>query len=263
MSDATNAPVAPAAPAAPAAPDANTTPVVAAPAAPEADASISIDDAPVAETPDAGAEDAPAEYESTGDVGLDIALEFIGARGIKPSDPAMIAAEKGDFSLLEAKLAAMGDKAKGYKQMLALGQKAFNDVKAAADAKAAASATAIHELVGGKEQWLAIKTWAAKEAEPAEKSAINAALSQGGLVAKMVAQGLAERFNRAAGNTVEPASVTQANANGKPAGPTPLTRQGFIQEADALRNKMGARFEGSKEYAALRARRSASARAGH
>jgi hypothetical protein len=196
-------------------------------------------------------------------VGLDLALEFIGARGIKPSDPAILAAEKGDLTLIEAKLAAMGDKAKGYEKMVALAKRSFNDTKAAADAKAAEGAKLIHETVGGKEKWLEIKTWAATNAEPAEKASINAALAQGGLVAKITAQWLAAKYNGAAGTTVEPAAVVTAASSGKPAPVGHLTRQAFIAEAESLRMKLGHAFESSKEYANLRARRSASARAGH
>ncbi len=231
-----------------------------APAAPVVDASASIGDAPVAST-DTN-EPTSAVYEPTGDVGLDMALEFVGARGIKPNDPAMLAAEKGDFSLLEAKLAAMGDKAKGYDKFIALGKRSFNDAKTTADAKAAADAAMVHETVGGKENWLAIKTWAAQNAEPAEKAAVNQALSQGGLVAKVMAQWLASKYNGASGTTVEPASVVTSNANGKPPAVTHLTRQAFVAEADKLQAKLGYGFEGSKEYSQLRARRAASARAG-
>lgn len=264
MSDTNASPAAPAAgtPAAPAADAAALAAAASAAAVPAVDDSASIGEAPVASDEQAVVSDA-ATYEPTGDVGLDLALEFIGARGIKPSDPAILAAEKGDFSLIEAKLAAMGDKAKGFEKMVALAKRSFNDTKAAADAKAAEGAKLIHETVGGKDKWLEIKTWAASNAEPAEKASINAALAQGGLVAKITAQWLAAKYNGAAGTTVEPAAVVTAASSGKPAPVGHLTRQAFIAEAESLRMKLGHSFETSKEYANLRARRSASARAGH
>lgn len=263
MSDTNASPAAPAvaATAAPGADAAALAAAASAAAAPAVDDSASIGEAPVAS--DEVASSDAAAYEPTGDVGLDLALEFIGARGIKPSDPAILAAEKGDFSLIEAKLAAMGDKAKGYEKMVALAKRAFDDTKAAADAKAAEGAKLIHETVGGKDNWLAIKTWAATNAEPAEKASINAALAQGGLVAKITAQWLLSKFNSAAGTTVQPAAVTTAASSGKPAPMQHLTRQAFIAEAETLRQKIGYGFESSKEYAALRSRRAASARAGH
>ena len=68
--------------------------------------------------------DAPADevvaFEPTGDVGLDMALEFLGKQGFGLEHPAMVAAGNGDFTIIEALLAQKG--VQGWDKMVALGK---------------------------------------------------------------------------------------------------------------------------------------------
>ena len=47
-------------------------------------------------------------YDATGDAGLDYALNFVGKLGYGDTHPAIMAAQKGDFSLIRAELATKG-----------------------------------------------------------------------------------------------------------------------------------------------------------
>lgn len=259
-----SAPAAPAAgaPAAPAAgapaPDA-----AAAPAAPLSIGEGGDPAAAAAAEPAAKADAGTAvTYEKTGDVGLDMALDFVGKLGFGPEDAAMVAAGKGDFSLLRAKLGALGDKAAGYENFLALAEKSHADGAAKAAAKVKADTEAIHSAVGGPENWAAISKWAGENADPAERASINAVLKEGGFAAKLVAQGLAERYNRASGTVVEPANAIAKDAAGKPDQPEPLSARGFADESAKLRVKHGADFERTPAYKALVIRRDAGRRLG-
>lgn len=216
---------------------------------------------PIAEkAPDAKPAEGPAPvvYEPTNDPALDMALEFVGKFGIGPDDPAMIAAGDGNFSLLEAKLAAMGDKAKGFEKFIALGKSSYEGVKAKSEAEAAKRAEDIYKVVGGADQWKQIKEWAGKNAEPAEQEVVNAALNAGGMQAKAMAFYLSTLYDRASG--VNQTGKSAVNKEG-PGGNTPsagaLSPRAYTQEVAALQKKMGSRFEGSVEYRQLQARRQA------
>ena len=200
----------------------------------------------------------PVIYESSGDVALDMALEFVGKFGIGPADPAMVAAADGNFALLEAKLAGMGDKAKGYEKFIALGKSAHEATTAKAKAEAAKNAEGIYSVVGGADNWNAIKAWAGKNAEPAEQTVVNAALNAGGMQAKAMAHYLATLYEKAGNVTVRGKSAVDANASGGGGADSgALTPRAYTKEVDALRKKLGGRLDGSREYAALQARRNA------
>ena len=200
----------------------------------------------------------PVAYEPTGDVGLDMALDFIGKFGISPDDPVMIAAGEGNFQLLEAKLAAMGDKAKGYEKFLALGKSSYETVQAKAKAESEAKATLIHNAVGGEERWKAIKEWAGKNAEPAEQTAVNAALNAGGLQAKAMAVYLDGLFDRAAGVVqVGKPAVNPNGAKGGAPNSGALSPRAYTAEVAKLSQKLGGRLDGSAEYRQLQSRRQA------
>lgn len=246
----TGAPAAPAAPAAGEAPAGAVAPSGAPLAIGEAPAPIAPVAAPAA--PDAGG---AVAYEATGDVGLDMALNFVGNLGLGPEDPAMVAATNGDFSILRAKLGALGAKAQGWEGFVALAEKSFTEGKGKAEAKATADRKTITEAVGGEENWSAISKWAGENAEPAEKEAVNSALKQGGLVAKITAQWLASKHAAASGTKIEPAEVTAPGAAGRPASAGPLTAAQYATEVQALRTKLGYGMEGSPMYTALQQRR--------
>lgn len=200
----------------------------------------------------------PVVYEATGDPALDMALEFVGKFGFGPEDPAMVAAGDGNFALLEAKLAAMGDKAKGYEKFIALGKSSYAQVSEKAKAAAAEKATAIYNVVGGESQWKVIQAWAATNAEPAEQEAVNAALAGSPMQAKAMAHYLATLYDRASG--VNQTGRKAVNENG-PAGGSPqngaLTPRAYTKEVDALKRKLGSKMEESNDYKQLIARRQA------
>lgn len=252
-------------PAAPAAgtPEANGAPV---------DASLNLGGAPEEAAP--GVEPtvveptgpATIEFNPTGDASLDMALGFFGKLGLGPGDAAFDAAANGDFGMLKAKLGAMGAKAAGFEGFVALAEQSYGKAAEANKAKVAKDTAMVHQAVGGEAKWAEIKAWAATNAEPAEKAEVNAALKQGGLVAKAMASWLAGQHAKAAGVTVEPAEVGDPAAAGgrynPSAGSGALSAKQYATEVQAARARMGYAFEGSREYESLQARRMAGKNAG-
>lgn len=215
---------------------------------------------PVA-TPPATSEGVEFEYTPTGDPGLDLALDFVGKHGFGPQDPAIQAAQKGDFSALEAALKAKGDKAKGFERFVALAKQSFESGKAKREASEATAIKVVHEAAGGEANWKAIQTWAAANAEPEERAQINAALAAGGLTAKFAVQGLAALFAQAQKNA-PPASAVKPGAGAAPAATGHLTSREYSAEVQKLRNTLGTKLETSAEYKALVSRRQAARAAG-
>ena len=258
----TGAPAAPAQPAAPAAPAAPATdpstgqPVAAAPSAPAAPAAPVQPEAPAAPVvePASTKDDKTGvvTYEPTGDVGLDLALEFFGKLGLDFESPEMQEAGKGNFAYLEAKLAALGDKAQGSDRYLALAKDAYGRLQANDKSAYEARKAIAHEAVGGEETWNSIQEFVKANAEPEELEQVKAAMLQGGVVAKAMAEHLHRLYLASSGTVAEPASATRHQPTA-PAGGAPLTRQGYLEEMNALVAKIGShRLDGSPEYAALR-----------
>jgi hypothetical protein len=204
-------------------------------------------------------------FEETGDVGLDLALDFVAARGLGPSHPAVKAAEEGDFGPIREALKALGDKAKGYEKYVALAEKSFKEATAQHTERRTKDVAAIEGAVGGKEAWAEVKAWASAQTEdsPSQRAEVNAALKMGGMVAVAMAKHLTHLYNKSGQATQEPASAVQPGATGKPAEQGPLTAKQFAQESQALRAKLGYSFDTSPQYAALQARRLAARAAGH
>lgn len=251
---ATPTPVAAPAPAAPAAP------VAEAPAAPLAIGDPAPAPAPAAEAPAAPAAEAPVvTYEPTGDPALDVALGFLGRMGIAPDHPGVKAAEAGDFAILKAELAALGDKAKGWEQFIALGEAAYAKVRDAHAARAAADREAVLSAVGGEENWKAVQDWATKNAEPAERDAVNAALAAGGIAAKAMATYLNGLYQKASGTTVTPAQVVPGTAASTAGVPTngALSPKEYAAAVHQLYVDKRGSIDDTPEYAALQARRAA------
>lgn len=209
-----------------------------------------------AEAPPAGP--VVVEYSPTGDAGLDMALDFVGKLGFAPTDPAMKAAEKGDFGLMKAKLAALGPKAQGYEAFIALAEKAHTENTSKASTKLAKDVENIHGAVGGADAWKAISKWAGENATPEEKADVNAALKNGGVGAKAMALWLAEKYSKAKGTTVTPkAAVKESAPATSPAAASSgaLTAAQYSIECQKARQSLGYKFDGSKQYADLQARR--------
>jgi hypothetical protein len=208
----------------------------------------------------APAEDAitPVQYEETGDVGLDMALQFAGNLGLSPDHPAMAAALEGNFDLIRAVLAGFGDKSRGWEQYVALAEKSFKDSQAAATQAQAVLASAIHDTVGGEENWKTIQAWASKEATPAEKAAINKMLTGDPVQARAAAQMLSGLYEKAGGVRRDPASAIRSDASGNkggnPSNLGPLNRREAVAEIESLRRRVGDNFASTPEYAAIHAR---------
>lgn len=194
-------------------------------------------------------------YDKTGDVGLDMALEFVGKAGIHGEHPAMQAAANGDFSLLKAELARKG--VAGWEQFVALGEAAYARTAEKQAAANAAVVKTVHELAGGAEQWAQVQQWAAANATPEEKAQINALLNQGGLATKGAVQYLLGAYQRA--NPATPVDPLAA-AGARPAGSVPngpLSPKEYAVAVQQLAGRLGGRLDGSKEYATLQQRRAA------
>lgn len=230
------------------------TPAVATPAAPVVPDTPAVPDP---KKPEPAAESTVVEYEPIeGDPGLTMALQFIGKHGVGPDSPEVQAALTGDFTFLKAKLAAAG--AAGYEHYIALAEKSWEKHVATSAENHTKTATAIHAAVGGEEQWGVIQKWAMENADPEEKTAVNAMLNAGGLQARAAAILLQQMHNAAAGTVVTPANAV---AGAQPAGggaalATALSPADYGKEVAALTAKLGAYAAGkSPEMAALRERR--------
>lgn len=248
--------------AAPAAPAAGQAPAgVATPPTPAA--SVLLDD-PAAATPPAPNPDTSNEfsYDPTGDAGLDYALNFVGKLGYGDTHPAMLAAQKGDFSLIRAELATKG--VAGSDAVLALAEQAYTRF-AADDAKKATELSGFAaQAAGSAENWAVVRTWAAAEATPQEKAQVNAAIAQGGLVAQGVIAQLVNLYQQKHTLPKDAASVAKPGAVGG-AAPTagPMTAQAYAQAVEQLRQKYGSNTDSTPEYAALQSQRLAARRAGY
>ena len=214
---------------------------------------------PPAPNPDTSNEFA---YDSTGDAGLDYALNFVGKLGYGDTHPAMLAAQKGDFSLIRAELATKG--VAGSDAVLALAEQAYTRF-AADDAKKATELSGFAaQAAGSAENWAVVRTWAAAEATPQEKAQVNAAIAQGGLVAQGVIAQLVNLYQQKHTLPKDAASVAKPGAVGGTA-PTagPMTAQAYAQAVEQLRQKYGSNTDSTKEYAALQSQRLAARRAGY
>ena len=201
-------------------------------------------------------------YDPTGDAGLDYALNFVGKLGYGDTHPAVIAAQKGDFSLLRAELATKG--VAGSDAVLALAEQAYTRFAAEDAKKSEELAGFAAQAAGSAENWAVVRAWAAQEATPQEKAQVNAALAQGGLVAKGVIGQLVNLYQqkhtlpKAAADVARPGAVGTAALSNEP-----MTAKAYAQAVEALRQKLGNRTEDSPEYAALQSQRLAARRAGY
>lgn len=210
----------------------------------------------VEEIPSSTAEDGVTVlYDKTGDAALDVALDFVGRMGIVGNDPAMVAAANGDFSLIEAKLAVMGDKAAGWQQMVNLAKDAYQRSTAQAAAASEAIDKAVISVVGSADNWSQITAWAEQNASPEEKAAINQMIDAGPVQARAAASVLLEAYSEAKGTVINPRSPARNPSGEAPSATnTRLSPREYSAQVAALHRKLGSRMETSSEYKALRAR---------
>jgi hypothetical protein len=199
-------------------------------------------------------------YNVTGDVGLDMTLKFVGDLGYGPEHPAMAAAIEGDFSLLEAELAAKG--VKGYDAYIKLGQKAYADISTKTKERQAKDKAAVEGIAGGAAEWAAMTAWAAKEGDESEKAELKAALGKGGLSAQMAATWLATQYNKVAGKpdtegAGKTVSETKGGAGASSSALSPREYGLAVAEARQAHKGASGDFETSAAYRSLQQRRSA------
>lgn len=200
-------------------------------------------------------------FEPTGDVGLDMSLEFLGKQGFGIDHPAMKAAEQGDFTVLEALLAQKN--VQGWQQMVALGKAGYERMQNSQKEAVSKTRDLVEQVAGGKEEWAAIQSWARENATPEERNEINAMLNAGGLQAKTAATYLKDAYARAANVNVDPPDARSFKAGDNrsaPASNGPLTASAYTEAVQELSRKLGSRMESSKEYAELGRRRLAGMR---
>lgn len=228
----------------------------AAPAADPTPAPLSLDPPAPPPTP-AVQEGVVVEYTPTGDPGLDLALSFVGQRGFGPEHPGIVAAQKGDFKPLEDALKVLGDKAKGYERYLTAAKQSYEVATAKSKAASEATTKSVVEAVGGVANWNQVQAWAAANADPHEKDAINAAFKAGGIAAVSTAKELFAMWKASGAANVPPKQVAKDTASPSSTSVTPLDPKAYGREFYLLQQKLGRRTEGSPELAALNARRAA------
>lgn len=239
------------------APNPEPAPAPAANPAPAEAPQIGTDPAAAPEGPtSADAVDGVITYEPTGDAGLDVALQFVGRLGVGMDDPAMMATADGDFSLIKAKLATMGDKAVGWEQMVALAEQAHGRHVETTTARNTAIASAVSGVLG--EGQAEILAWASQNADDAERADINAMLRASPTQARAAANILLQAYQAAGGTVVSPASATSGSASAG-AAPSqsdtgPMTNKMFATESAKLHRQYGNAYTQTPEYRGLLAR---------
>lgn len=204
-----------------------------------------------------------AVFSETGHAGLDMSLAFLGKHGFGPGHPGMAAAVNGDFSILRAQLAEKN--VPGSEAYIALAEKAYEELHAKHEAQRAADKEALHGLVGGEEQWNAVKEWGKTNASEEQSKVINEMLGMGGEHMKIAASWLAGAYTKATGGEAplketDGAGPRVADFQGKPVVSTDaLSPQEYGRAVSAARNahkhSMGD-FETSPAYLKLQDRRS-------
>lgn len=201
-------------------------------------------------------------YDSTGDAGLDYALNFVGKLGFGDTHPAIQAASNGDFALLRVELATKG--VAGADAVVALAEAAYQKhTKAAAESTQAITDYA-HSLAGSVENWGVISAWASANADPEEKADLNDALAKGGASARRALKYIVDGYKGQNALPKEPATPVRPGA-ATHAGPAtgPLTAKAY---ADAVleiqRAAKGRDISASPEYLSLQKQRLHARRAG-
>lgn len=224
-----------------------------APAAPEVAAPLNVDTPKAPEVPEP--EDVEVIYDATGDVGLDLALQYVGQRGLGPTHPGIVAAHQGDFTALEETLKKMGDKAKGYAPYIAAAKASY----AQTVAKGQAVLDAVVAEVGGVARWNSIRQWVQDNGDDNEKRQVNAAFAAGQISAIAMVKQL-DAFYKASGQDKAPAASglrKDASAGGATSAPGALSPAEYKRELANLSKKYGAAISNRPEFAELTQRRKA------
>jgi hypothetical protein len=230
----------------------------AAPAAPANEVQAPAQPAVASPAPAVPAAAQTAQFEKSGDPGLDFAIDYVAKLGVTPTDPEYLAAQTGNFDLLRVKLATMGDKAQGYEAVLAVAEKAFKGLTEQREAANKARTELIVGEVGGQEQWNALREWVKTNADESERGDINAGLNGSPLQAKMTVQYLKGLFAQASNTSNPPKTAVNPHAGGTPpSGDSgPLSPKDYSAAVIALVAQLGGKpLESSPEYENLKRRR--------
>lgn len=204
-------------------------------------------------------------FTSTGDAALDMAMGFFAKHGVAQGDLAMTSAAAGDFSVLNAVLQEKG--AEGATAYVAIAQQAHSRRAEADKAKGAARDTAIHTVMGGAENWIAVKEFVGQQATAEELAEINTSLNSGGFQAKATALYLRQVYEKANGGDLfaagarvalpDPTAAATTRASSAAAAPTAMSPEAYKQAVKDLVIQYGAGAYGRPEYAAAAAARKA------
>lgn len=221
------------------------------------------DDLNIAPKPAAPVAEQPVAYAATGDAAMDVALDFFSKAGIKPDSPAAILAQKGDFSVLKAELAAK--QKPGWEGYVAIAEQAYGRATSAAQTAAAATKAVILQVAGSQEDWDAIRTFIGEKADASELEDLNASIKRGGVSARAAVRYMKEVFlaggGKLGGDEPEPESIVPTARGRVPQSGGPMSAAEYNAAVQALSAKIGAaKMDASPEYAALRQRRQAALR---
>lgn len=190
---------------------------------------------------------------------LSMAMDFVAKAGISLEDPAVqLAATEGDFTMLEAKLAAEG--VQGYEAMLAILKGASDEYFADKQAKAEADVQAVQNILG--ENHTEIWDWAKGSMDDTDKDVFNSLFEQGrhhAIVAGIALKALYEQNFEGtvpAQSLTKDLSTTSSNKSGA------ITRQEFASQTQELAKKYGSDVYNSREYQMLQQRRELGRRKG-
>lgn len=203
--------------------------------------------------------DGPITYQPTGYAGVDLALGFIGKLGISATDPAVQAAQTGNFAFLKARLASMGDKATGWEQFVALAEHDYKVHVETTNKKQAEITSEVHKVVGGEQAWADIQAWARATATPEERADFNKMLNGSLNEARAAAQLLRTLYHEHPDRQQTPRNPVSGNQSaGNQSSNSALDPVTYRRAVAELSAKIGAhRMATSPEYANLQARRRA------
>lgn len=213
--------------------------------------------APPASPPAPSAPEALPDY---GDPGLNVAADyFVNTLGLSMDSPEIVEAAKGNYSYLEAKIAQLGDKAKGADRFITLAKEAQSRVGDQQKAAREAAVKTVYEAVGGEENWKAVQNFARTNLQGDQLAEANTVLEQGGMAAKAMATYLMSLA------TSHPQTTIQGKTAAEPAATAtqpilaggPLNREQYRAEYKKLVEQYGITGAQKRpELQALNARRS-------
>lgn len=208
---------------------------------------------------------APEVPSSTGwegvepaDAGEAVFLDFLGKHGFGPDRPEVKAAQAGNFSLLEAALAQMGDKAVGYDKVLALAKDTQARIAKEHEARAQETLSILHDTFGGEEGFAEVKAWAIANGEPEELAYFNKAFAAGGIEAQAAAMFMQKCYFDAAGTEQVPKTPykqERTTTTPKVTETGALSPKDYAAEVRKLAAQYGSPEAAPDKYKALQARR--------